>query len=87
MEAPNPASVRRSVAAALARLGVTPADLCALEETLLYSRGKFQGRSYRAGGYLATWIAGTSFVQLYDETGNAFSTLELSAPAPMRKAA
>jgi hypothetical protein len=87
METPNPASVRRAVAAAMARLGATPADLGALEETLLYSRGKFQGRSYRAGGYLATWIAGTSFVQLYDETGSAFSTLELCAPGEMRRAA
>ncbi len=77
----HPQHVRQQIIEALAGLGASTESLAAIRETLLVRDGAYYGRSYRAGGFLAMWLAGIGFVQIYGPDGAMLETVELTAQA------
>ncbi|HWA99542.1 MAG TPA: hypothetical protein VG713_13660 [Pirellulales bacterium] len=52
-----------------------------ISETILIRDGKYRGRSYRTGDYMAMWLFESGLVMFYDRRGELLRTCELCTPA------
>lgn len=65
----HPEIVRRLVQAFLAEHGVAAGEQRRMVDTLLLRDGKYVGRSFRCGGFLAMWMIEAGVVTFYDDAG------------------
>ncbi len=74
---PQPRYVRRIVAQTLRELGATVRSSSDMEETILGDESDHGSRSYRVGGYLASWLVEAGVVQFYDAEGHMLRAINL----------
>jgi hypothetical protein len=75
----HPETIRQLVTRTFQELGVGDQDLLHMSDTILVREGFYCGRSYRAGGLMAMWMAG--LIQFYGPQGEMLRTI-LLAPEP-----
>jgi hypothetical protein len=81
----HPDEVRQIVAQAFLELGVPHQELSRMSDTILIRDGFYYGRSYRAGGLMAMWMAG--LIQFYGPEGEMLRTILLRRDQVQSKAA
>ncbi|HEX3654408.1 MAG TPA: hypothetical protein VHV55_01305 [Pirellulales bacterium] len=74
---PDADFVREVVVRIFGQSGWQAASLEGLTEMILISDGKYRGRSYRAAGLLAMWLADMGLLQIYDRQGHMLRTVNL----------
>ena len=85
---PAPHEVRQLVERVFASLGATRSSLRALDETILFSDGRYTARSYRVARHSAMWLIAAGIVQVYDADGQMLQTINLfDRTCPQRLAA
>jgi hypothetical protein len=83
--APSATLVRELVVEQFRRYGSDEGDPT---ETLLIRDGRYRGRSYRAGEFLAMWMIEIGLLQFYGVDGTMLATIHLfDRPASQRTAA
>lgn len=73
----HPQEIRDLVVQTFDRFGLNPAQLAGLEDSVLLYNGRYFGRSFRAGGYQAVWLADVHLISIYDPQGALVRTLDL----------
>lgn len=73
---PDADFVREIVLRIFGQSGCQAAD-AGLTEMILISDGKYRGRSYRAAGLMAMWLADLGLLQVYDRQGQMLRTINL----------
>jgi len=71
--------VRHAVRKTFAELGLSDADLAAMEESLLVKEGRFLARTYAAGQCRAMWLIDVRLIQFYSPQGEMLRTIDLVA--------
>jgi len=74
---PDADFVREIVLRIFGQSGWRAADVEGLTEMILISDGKYRGRSYRAAGLMAMWLADLGLLQVYDRQGQMLRTINL----------
>lgn len=74
---PAPCEVRQIVERVFASLGVSRSAVRALDESILFSDGRYTARSYRAQRLSAMWLVSAGIVQFYDADGTMLQTINL----------
>lgn len=73
----HPQEIRDLVVQSFGRFGLNPAQLAGLEDSILLYNSRYFGRSFRAGGYQALWLADAHVISIYDPQGALVRTLDL----------
>ena len=74
---PLPYEVRDIVFRAFQELGIALFSPDAMDEAVLFSRGRYAARTYKFKGYMAMWLVRFGVVQFYDAEGNMVLTMNL----------
>ena len=83
----HPNEIKRVVRTAFSELGLTGSELANLDESLLVQDGRYFGRSYLAGKYMAMWMIDVHLIQFYGPEGEMLRTIDLAANKQRRHAA
>lgn len=75
---PHPQDVHELVAEKFRALGADEGSLHAMSETILIREGHYYGRCFRAADLIATLVAATNTLELYNDDGKRLDAQQVT---------